>query len=221
MIFIPEIRVHRVISLILESIRDNYKSVNNKKDSFLFLILKDQCVDGYDFFEQAVEVIMRSPSDPKELKVRLFFDAERAALPTIHINLPSENASDDGLGSDEGFNPTVFDDKRSTYQRVFNRSFQANYQVIFTSANSLETVLLYHVIRAAVIAYLPSLEVLGFKKLKLGGGDLILNPNIVPLTVFVRGFSMHFAYEVAAPQLASERFYKEFIAYAKPTINNE
>ena len=221
MIFIPEIRVHKVVSMIVEMVRQDYKDKNDKKESFLYRVFEDQEIEDYNLYDQAVTLFNKNASDPRELKVRLFFDAQRAELPTIHINLPSENPGDDGLGTDEGFEEPIFNDLNKSYNRVLNRNFQSTYQVIITSSNSLEVVMLYHVLRAAVIGNIPALGVLGFKNLKISGADLILNPNIVPLTVFVRGFSMHFSYEVSVPVIHSEKFYQAFISLnGIPIIND-
>lgn len=216
-IFIPELELYSVTSKIVEAIRDDYNTAK-EEESFLFRIFQDARQDKYKFYEQAVEIFTRKGNDSRELAVRLFFDAKRADLPTIHINLPGESSGENGMGSDEGFRPPLFDDPALEFVRQFNRRFKASYQVIFTSSNSLEVVLLYHAFRAAMIANLGGMEVLGFTNLSLGGNDLILDPSIIPTTVFVRGFVLNFSYEVTAPALVNERFYTDIFAKGTPII---
>jgi len=217
-IFIPELRIHRIVSLIIEAIREDLIK-SPIEETFLFQVLQDSKADGYELYEQMKEVFLRKRNDSRYLDVRLFFDAKRAEIPTIHVNLPQETKGEDGLGSDEGFAPTLFDDNKLEYVRQYNRRFNANYQVLITSNNSLEVIGLYHILRAAIIANLGSLETLGFTNLSLGGGDLQLNPDIIPVTVFVRGINFNFGYEVTAPAIKREKFYTKIFEKIKPIIS--
>ncbi len=216
-IFIPEINLITVVQAIVDSIRDDLRD-GNEKESFLYQILQDYTVSNYQFYKQAKELFLRKNNDKRMLEVRLFFDAHRAELPTIHINLPMESTTENGLGSDEGFAPPLFDDTSLEFIRRYNRRFSSNYQILFSSNNSLEVITMYHVVRAAIIANLGVLELYGFTNLSMSGGDLQLHPDIVPQGVFVRGLNLNFGYEVTAPAIKREKFYTNFILKIKTII---
>lgn len=217
-IFIPELEIYKIITLIVEAIREDLRETTIEEETFLFQILQDSKADGYDFYIQMKEVFLRKKNDSRCLETRLFFDAKRAEVPTIHINLPMESSGENGLGSDEGFTEPLFDDPKLQFIRQFNRRFNSNYQILITSNNSLEVIGLYHVIRAAIIANLGGLEVKGFTNLSLSGGDLQLNPEIIPVTVFVRGLNFNFGYEVTSPALKREKFYTKIFEKIKVII---
>lgn len=197
-IFIPEITIHKVISGVVNFIKRDLRE-NLKEKTYLYKLLKEKRVGDYNFFEQASEIFLRDKDKTNQLTVKLFFDSKRAEIPTIHVLLPSESTGQNGLGLDLGHVEPDYDDLEGTQTPYFTRRFKTNYQVVITSNNSLEVIMLYHVLRSAVISSMNQFNFLGIENLALSGGDLNLHPDIVPATVFVRGFNMNFDYDVSVP----------------------
>lgn len=202
-VFIPEILIHRAISGIVNFVKKDLRE-NIPEETYLYKLLRDSKVGDYNFFKQAGEIFSREKDKVNQLTVKLFFDSKRAEIPTIHVLLPSESTGQNGLGLDLGHVDPDFDDIGGTQTPYFTRRFKTNYQIVITSNNSLEVIMLYHILRSAVISSMDALSLAGIQNLSLSGGDLNLHPDIVPATVFVRGFNMSFDYDVSAPALTPQ-----------------
>jgi hypothetical protein len=135
--------------------------------------------------------------------VEMFFNSERARLPTVHLTLPSEQSSADGIGTDAGYMSEVFDDTDNTFQRTLTRMFESQYQILITSDNTLEVQLIYNFLRAMIIGIFDQIELAGLRNPKLSGQDLRLESHLVPEHIFVRGLGIHTQYEISVPQFFS------------------
>jgi hypothetical protein len=205
---LPEITLYKVISNLVETLRDDIKA--NPNTSFIERFYGSEAVGEYAFAKQTKQILSVNKEHQNELKVNLFFNAQRAAIPTIHITLPFEKVSgDNGLGTDEGYV-----ESRETLEGTFTnytRNFNTSYSIVVTSSNSLEVLAIYHMLKAILIASTPAMEAIGFKNLKLSGGDLHLNADIIPKGVFVRALSLDFSYDLTVETVNLQQFVKEFI----------
>ena len=71
--------------------------------------------------------------------------------------------------------------------------------MIITSDNSFEVLTMYHVIKAALIANMESLEYYGLRNVKFSGQDLQINDALVPPGIFSRGIGLNLMYEADIP----------------------
>jgi hypothetical protein len=211
MLIIPEAILLDSLRKGLKLIRDDYTTnQGNPPTTLLYKILFGNSVQRYDLFEQAKKVFIADENDPRHLDVNLFFNAKRASIPTIHITLPSEDEKDNALGMSGGFQQPVFSPDGSEFNQVFNRRYNATYNIIVTSDNTLEVVLIYHFMRSFLISLNSHLSLSGLENIKMGGGDLNINSEIVPINVFVRGIKFNFQYNVIGIELQS----KDNLAFA-------
>ncbi len=202
MLIVPEAILLDSLKKGLKLIRDDYNA--NKSDpptTLLYKILFGNSVQRYDLFEQAKKVFIADENDPRHLDINLFFNSKRASIPTIHITLPNEDEKDNALGLSDGYQKPVFNPGATEYNKIFNRRYNATYNIIITSDNTLEVVLLYHFMRSFLISLNPHLSLAGFNNIKMGGGDLNINSEIVPINVFVRGIRLNFQYDVIGVEL--------------------
>ena len=199
---VPEIILLNSLRSLLKLIKDDFNAQTDKSKTILYRVCEAHQLERYGFFQQAVKVFVdNSSEDSRKLDVNIFFNLQRATLPTIHITLPSEMPSQDGIGIDEGYQENDLEDEvEQQYRKVFTRRFDTRYNIVITSENSNEVVLIYHVIRALFIPMLTSLSVTGLENIKLGGGDLNLQ-GFLPPNVFARNIGLTFAYEVNARDL--------------------
>lgn len=206
---LPEITLYKTIVSLVDTLREDIKT--NSNTSFVDRFFATESVGEYVFAKQIKSILNVSKEHQNELKVNLFFDAHRASIPTIHITLPFEKASgDNGLGTDEGYvapRETI----EGSYTN-FTRNFNTSYSIVVTSSNSLEVLAIYHILKAVLIANTGILETVGFKNLKISGGDLHLNADIIPKGVFVRALSLDFSYDLTVEQIGINQFFKDFVA---------
>lgn len=210
---IPEFQLKTIIDAVLLYIRTNYNTALDKDDSYLATLVKGIKSGKHDIFEQAVEIfINKGRNHPKELQCHLFFNSERAPIPTIHMMLSEDNTGPNGLGVDEGFHKAVYDEVLKTSQGFNNRSFESRLSFVITSDNSLETIITYHIIRAALVSVFNDLQFQGLQNPKISGGTLNINPELVPLNIFYQVIYLDFFYDVQVPTIFTNETFGDLIA---------
>lgn len=213
MLFIPELAIKNIINAILLYIRTDYNNVVDKDDSYLAKQLKGLKFDKYDLYEQAIQVfITRGINDQKELKCFHFFNAERSPIPTIHIMLPDDGVGPNGIGVDNGFNKPVYNPVTQTTNDIYSRSFDSRLNIVITSENSFETILIYRVLQSILITLFDNLQFAGFQNPKISGGDLTINQDMVPQHIFIRAINLDFFYDIAAPTLFTQETFGDLVA---------
>lgn len=204
---IPEIILFDVLKLILNTVRVDLKETREEKETIFYkLFYGTKFPDiGLDFYSNAKEIFLRDKSHPRYLDIRLFFNADRAAIPTIHINLPSESDAGGGLGVDEGYNGTNYNQLENSISQNHTRAFNTIYNIIVTSDNSDEVLIIYHALRAFLISMMDILDLNGLRNPKLGGSDLQFNPELVPANIFIRNISLNCFYEITVPSIIKQK----------------
>jgi hypothetical protein len=200
MSLLPEIQLKRLLDHLISKVKENYLSKTDKSKTFLYRLFYSNNVEGYDFYQQALTLLMRGSNDPRRVEVRMFFDRSRASIPTIHINLPSESPFGDSIGFGIGNVGPIFDDENNTYTNNRERVFQEKYNITLTSDNSYEVLILYYLLKAILIAKVDILEINGLRNISISGQDLMVNDSIVP-PIFMRSLNLSFHYEFSVPEL--------------------
>lgn len=208
-IVIPDVVIYDTLNSILDFIRSNYSEAQQNGDvtqSLLYQIFNQLRLERYGFFSQAIELIITSPDNPRHIKVSTAYDSNSQQYPSVHISLPSESSqvNQDTLGIGEGdFDPVLNDlDSPTTYRKVFTRHYHATYHIVIVSDNKNEIILLYHFLKACLIASTNHFEFSCLYNLKFGGQDLRLDSSIPP-GIFMRAISMDFDYESQFPDFIS------------------
>lgn len=217
-IFIPEIELHNTLKAILTVVREDYESRSNKEDTLLYKILGSNRLQRYNLYEQGKKVFLAKEDDPRFLDVQMFFNMKRASIPTIHITLPSEQAGQDGLGIDEGYADPAYDEIPSLgdpdvlqTSPNYTRRFDTTYNIIITSDNTNEVILIYHLLRAILIPVFDHLNQVGIENCKIGGRDIQAYPSLVPDSIFMRGLSLSFSYQITSPGIFKQDIIQKII----------
>ena len=213
-LIIPEIILQDSVNKILAIVRADYGNVGQESDSLLYKILNGLRVLNYDMYEQAKTVILTEPNkDPRHIEVLLSYNPQDQRYPSVHITLPSEATGTgqtgvDGLGfgeNDEDDNPS---DVATEYSKTFNRSFQAVYNIVILSDNRNEVTLIYHLLKAGLVALNEHLQLSGLENIMLGGGDLSFKDQVPP-GLFFRAISCKFFYDVNVPEWTTQAVIKK------------
>jgi len=210
-IVVPEIILKTLLDGVLSEIREDFADENDEKKSVLYKLFGGVKIGKWDYFEQARDLFLREKDHPRRLDTRLFFDATRTSIPTMHITMPAENASGDGFGIDEGYQEGTFDPVKQEYTPTFTRMFNTRYHIIITSDNTLEVLLIYHCVRALLISIFESIELSGLRNPKLSGQDIKINSELVPPHIFMRGIGLDVSYEVDVPRFYDEKVISKII----------
>ena len=208
----PEVIIYNALEGIVNFIRKDLElNKDNEQKCWLYkLIGEDE--DGnpikmnrYNYFTQAKKIF----SDVKNLKVNFGYNFEVAKIISLHIILPSESPIAPTLGEDEGYQ-VERDEETGKSQFKYTQMFDTNYQVMITSDNGSETNIVYTVIKAALIAIVPQLSLLGLMNPKYSGNDIMFNDSLMPAGLFHKVLNLSFQYEMVVPQLALANVFNGF-----------
>ena len=210
---IPEISLHAVITNLLNEAKSDY--LQYRENSFLASYFSGLKIDNFDFANEAIAIFAGEDGTNQKLQVYVGFNLQRTDVsPAIHILLPSEQTGDlDTLGvqTSMGGDYSVLGDN-ATYQDIranFSRSFSCEYNLMITALSPNQTVLIYHLLRAMLVAVQQNLEAIGLLNIAFSGQDVMLMDEFVPPNVFSRSLRLHFNYAINAPSLEVERFFNK------------
>lgn len=198
---LPEVKLKAVLDHLLDWITKDFSTAPTEQDSFLYQTLHGNTIDNFDFYEQGKNIFLRTSDNPRKLETRIMFDPTRAEIPTIHIVLSSESTGkDNSIGVNRGRDNFKRSDNK--IQPIYERSFDARFQLAITSNNPMETVLIYQCLKAVLIAGVDSLILSNLRLPSLSGDDLELSGEQIP-SLFVRSLTVEVDYEMAVPSLQS------------------
>lgn len=210
MITIPEIKIVEVIEVALKTVEYDFNNEADEEKTLLYRIFGENQMGKFNFFKEAKDLFLRGNEHPRKIETRMMFDAQRAALPTIHISMPSDSPGADGIGVDQGYQENIVDQVQQEVIPVYTRMFDATYHAIITSDNSLEVLLIYHLLRSVLIGIFDQIEFNGIMNPKLSGQDLNIQGDLVPPHIFARGIGISCSYEITVPSINKEKFVNSF-----------
>jgi len=196
---IPEVILRHIVEALLKHIKNDYISATDKSKTLLHHYFDSVVDEKREYLEQAIDLFTREQEHPRKIEVRTAFDAERARIPTVHITIPSENQTNGTLSNDESDSDTLFE-LMSGSSVAYRKNFQSTFQLVITSDNSAEVLLMYHLIRAGLITVLETLSLSGLQNATLTGQELRINSDLVPENIFMRSIGISFFYEVEVPR---------------------
>jgi len=191
MLILPEIGLLRTIEGLLKWIKYEYEdriSKGAEEKSFLYRLFGGITYNGFNYYDAAKEILIKEPLDQRKVGVRIFFDQSRAHMPTVHIVMPGETNDASGLGyNDNG--------------EFLERQYSSRYALVLTSDNYAEVLILYYTIRSLIMSGFMMLEEFGIRNIKVGGGDLQLQPDMVPVNIFYRTIFIDMFYDERIPNM--------------------
>lgn len=219
---IPELILQYTIKSIVDLINEDWDSTEKKEDTILYdLFYKDDngfpmVMNKFNYLDQAKSIFLRSSGDPRKLQVTVGYNIERNGLPTIHILLPQENESDKGIGMGAGYQPDFIDEEEGIFSETFTNVFKSTYNLMITSDNSSEAILIYHALKNVLFSIFEHFELMGLRDPKFGGQDLQFNNDLVPPTVFHRNLLISFFYETTVKSILRQKLIKSLSIVGTP-----
>jgi hypothetical protein len=205
-IIIPEVILQHTCNQILQVVRDDYDQIVNvqagdETDTLLYKVLQQVAVFNYELFEEAKTVFLTKENiDPRHIEVALSYNPADTKYPSMYVTLPAEiGGKVDSIGLGAGDNFPVVGDAETDWSNEYTRSWQAKYNIIIISDNRNEIALIYHFMKAGLVAWQEHLELSGLQNLKFGGADLAWNAQLPP-GLFTRAIQADFFYESIVPE---------------------
>lgn len=208
MIQLPQITLYNIIQGALTLIKADY--ISKGTESILYQVFDGASHVKKDFLQEAIALFTRTPEDVRDVRVRMFYDAEKASIPTIHITLNQDMVGQNSIGVDEGSAVKSYADGSTA--PIYMKRFDTNYLIICTSDNHAEVMMMYDLLRAVLISIFDSISILGLENPKISGQDIRLNENITPPHIFARAISVSCEYEIKVPRWWSNQEIFEIVS---------
>jgi hypothetical protein len=210
---IPELVMFQTIKSALHELRKDWTEKPENKTFLYRCIGNYNSIQKYDFLTQAKSVFFRAqtPNEPRYLDVSMGFDSDRIQkkMPTIHIILQGENPKDDSLGLGIGnFEDDFYEggeDEPDTYSVNNSRRFSQQINLLISGDNSNEKLLIYHVLKSILIAYVPYLQELGLENVSFSGSDVQINTGVAG-NMYMRNLMIRYDYDLKIPSLMEDEF---------------
>ena len=200
-LLMPEVVLYNLLNNTIQLLREdlaNNIEAGTEKNSILYRILGvDEWGDAlklniYNFYKQAKKILTVKDN----LKVHYGYSLDTTTSVDICILLPSENGKV-GIGADEGYLETV---EENGFQNYNTQTFESNYQLMITSNNSNEVLVVYTLLKSCMLMLIDQLELFGFRNPRFSGQDVVMQEDLAPVPLFHKVLNIEFMYEHNVPQ---------------------
>jgi len=127
----------------------DYLVSDREEDTFLYRLLNGNVDGDYNFYEQSKNIFLRDDLSSRKISTSLMFNKNKNEAPHIHIREAIRSkGNSNGIGGVIGGYHEMLDDSISDVYRDVKKG---GYEVLVTSSNALETVLIGEVIYSLLI----------------------------------------------------------------------
>jgi len=219
---IPEVVLLDIMEGLLTEVKLDYNRHGNKNDTLLYHFFGGMVNHKMDYFEQAVDLFVgRGEGNPRRIRTRMFFDAEKANIPTVHITNPSDGDGSNSIGVGEGSCDPTVDEVNGIITPIYSRRFSASYNIVCTSDNASECLLMYNFIRAMLISVFDTLSIAGLENVRITGNELSINPALVPNHLFMKSINLGCEYQIDVPRMFDQRIINKLVFDGLPVSDEE
>jgi len=191
------IKLKSIVDSMLTYIRKDYETKLIKEKTWLYETFYPISTPNFNALEEIIAILSRGSRDPRKLETRFLFDPSRAAMPTVHIHMPSETPFGGNLvGMGFGGAET---NSQSGSSGMYMKMYSSNYDIIVTSNNQTETILIYELIKRMFIGGIDTINT-KFQKVNFSGKELLYDTTLMP-DVFFRAFSIEIVDMLTVPTL--------------------
>ena len=214
----PEIIIYNTLKSILQIVKEDFINAEDEKNTILYNFFGVDFNDNrlifesFNYFEQAKELFVK-----RSVSVNIGYNLETAPLGCVHILLPNENGRDLNIGADENYQPNIVETDssgKSYYTPQYNSVYDATYNLMITSENTFQVLLIYNLFKAALVSIYYHLELSGLRLPKISGQDINLQSDLVPTHIFHRSLMLSFIYEISVPDFFRRKIISNFTATA-------
>lgn len=177
---------------------------NQLEESFLYRCIDDgDIADGINYRELAVEIFTRPTTDHRSIETRLMFDTDRAMIPTVHIREPAKNkGKTDAIGY---MGEDIYENLDGGLNEERKRSFGSQYELLITSANRHEVIIIEEVLLALLIGAQDTLALYDpFYVFEFSVKELVANNQLIPDPLFIKGITLYVSYDKTYPNISTD-----------------
>ena len=223
----PELVLLNTLQAMIKLLRDDLTThENNNEQTILYKLFGlDENQNPlqsnlYNVFDQAKKMILTKGN----LMVNYGYNQKVAQNLSLHILLPSESATM-AIGADEGYleeddiDPETL---KSTFaQNYFTQTYKSTYQIMITSTNSAEVMVIYNLLKCMMLMFVEHLELMGLRNPEFSGNDIVMQDDLTPVPIFHKVFNISFMYENNVPQLLKAEFAKNLYFQMRAVVEEQ
>ncbi len=197
----PVIKLKGMLDGLISFVRTNYNDTVDKSTTWLYENFNDVEIDGTNFNNELVNLLVtNNKKSPDFLDTRIMYEQSRAAMPTIHLHVPSEtkegvNSVGMGIGGQSDFVGVT-----SVYKNCYTRSYRAEVDLIVTGKTSMQVLVLYEFLKALFQANPQTLNYC-FDSFDYSGKELMANTEIVPYNTMYRALGISVTYKTTVTSI--------------------
>lgn len=197
MITIPEHILKSVLDGIILTISNDIMLVSERENTILYRLFGELGVGSFKYYDQAVAMFSFNNGKARRIKTKMSFDGDMSSFPVIYVTTGSDKYNFSGIGMTE-YDQTFGDPDTRIYPKLSTR-FTAESSIVIASDSIEEVLILYHVIRAMIIASIVTMSESGLENMKIGGMDIRTEDDLIPKNVFMKAISLEYEYDVIVP----------------------
>jgi hypothetical protein len=211
-LLMPEIILYNTLNYVFKKVKDDFLNSSDDKKTILYELFgldenKNKVnFETFNYFEQSKQVFLKA----NPIQVNLGYNLQVSDIACVHIILPSESAKPLGIGADENYVGYASGPEENTYKEIYTQIFDANYNLIITSKNTMEVILIYNFLKACFLSLNTHLELSGLRLAKTSGQDIQLQSDLVPPHIFHRSLGVSFMYEFHVNDIFAKKLISEF-----------
>jgi len=208
------IKLKNLTESLLDFVKQDYEDhviAGTSEESFLLRSFdEDDVADGIDYKELAVEIFTRNDLENRKVEVKLMFDRERATLPTIHVREPAKNK---GLTDAIGYiDEELIEDADGSFHEQRRRSFGSQFELMITSANRHEVLIIEEVLMGLLIGAHDTLALANpFYQFNFTVKELIANNELVPNPLFIKAIGVNVSYDKTFQDLSTNNLLNKIL----------
>lgn len=199
---IPEVILFNTASKFLKMITDDFTASPSEECTILYNIFKlddnddELFYSNFNWYQQAKDLLLRTSKSVRRLELNIGYNLQRAAVPSIHILLPTETKGRfDSIGQSESVpfqKPAVACEDKLWVSKETSHS--SVYHLMITSDNSSEVLIVYYFLKYMFTVLNDHLGLKGLLNLSASGQDVNIQQDLASPHIFHRNFSIQFDY---------------------------
>lgn len=197
-IIVPEFVIFNTVQSILKFLNTDYTNQTDKTKSFLYELCNATGMIRYNFFNNAIEVFASKIDSPRNLKCTFQYNQQQTQFPNMYVQHAGEQDGVNAISTDEdSYEPAGYTDQSEGFRHTYARRQNATIQLVITSDNSNETVMIYYILKAVLLSLRGSghLTFAGLENVKITGSDIQVQMDNMPRPIHRKVLNLYLEYD--------------------------
>lgn len=212
MIAMPLLKVKGIIDSLIEYVKEDIEACvdeGREEESFLYLIFSESETDGYNFYNQAKNVFLRTNEDRNRITTGLAYPKNMANAPYVWIREPQRSVGKTNtIGKLSG---GFYEMTDGSFKDEYRDSKSASYEVVVMSTNYLESIMISDVLYSLLVSSYELFTTL-FNFFEVNMKELMMNNDQVPPYMLLsRALALDIDFDNYIPAISNEKLLNKVV----------